>query len=195
VFMLNVVNNYKQKSLSAFIANSDIRVFDHSFYPFRWTHRATDIDCSVPFRGSLMGIDKLFASDKLSYAVLNDLRADTWYFLRNIDKSTINKKLIFAAVTKFNDLRSKIKEDDSDYKKDVYLMLEKQMTDIQYYANEIRIKEGDAPSTDNSFYAKTANIPEDIIIHIESNLALFNFKDQFKNELDSKGYISDDSII
>ena len=74
-------------------------------------------------------------------------------------------------------LISLIKKNDTDYKKDVYLKLEKYLGYVQNIAIEYIPRE------------------KEILALIKYNLGLFDFKIIFKEELDEKGYISNDSIL
>ncbi len=179
LFLLHIISNYKLDSFDKFIRNSDIKELDYSFYPFRTSisQALREIENGVPFKSSLKAIDILFANEKLNTMVINLLKADTFFLLANIEKNKINKGLITLAINKFNHLRGLITENDSDYKKDTYLKLEKF---LQYILNEA-----------------IAKIPTDkeTLELIKNNLELFVFRDKFKKELDNKGYLSNDRIV
>lgn len=179
LFLLHVISNYKLDCFDKFIRNSDIKELPYLFYPFQTStsHALREIENSIPFKSSLKAIDILFAKERLNTMVINLLKADTFFLLANIDKNKINKGLITVAVNKFNHLRHLISESDNDYKKDIYLKLEKF---LQYILNEATEK--------NPKDSETLEL-------IKTNLALFVFKDKFKKELDDKGYLSNERIV
>jgi len=179
IFLLHIINNCKLDNFELYIRNTDINDLPYLYYPFgtSTTQAITEIESSIPFKGSLRAMDILFANEKLNNVVINGLKADTMYLIENISKNKINKNLIILSLNKFDYLRSLISETDSDYKKDTYLKLEKHLQYISNYGSEKDLKD------------------EEILELIKKNIGLFVFKDKFKKELDDKGYISNDRIV
>lgn len=179
IYLLNIFNNYKLDNFEKFIRNNDIRNLPYLFYPFHssnLTHVSQKLDCSIPFISSLKAIDILFANNKLNLMVINSLKAKILSLIRELDKNPKHKEHIKLAINKFNHLRSLISENDNDDRKNIYLKLEHY---LQFILTEVK-----------------RNIPKEkgVIDLINEYLNNFVLKDKFKNELESKGYLSNDSF-
>lgn len=97
--------------------------------------------------------------------------------MRRVNESAELVSVAIMGVTKFQYLKSLITENDSDYRKEIYIKLEYYLKIIQNYSVEIGFKN------------------EDLAAKLSSILTDFPFLEKFKTDLQKKGYPFDDRIV
>jgi len=173
-FLYNVILNYKIDTFNLYVNSSEVDYIESSFFPFDYpiyTYEKTK--CSIPYFGLLNILDTLFSMGKLNNIVLNKVKAEMLHLLKIEDTSN---NLLFRAIEKFEEISSRIKDSDSDYKKDIYLRLLENLRIVHRVAAQ----------------EKSATV---VITRLSNSIERYSNSEKYANELKDKGYISDERII
>lgn len=171
--IFKVIHNYKKDIYEKYLSSPNSEYVGYANFPFKnGIHIRQKINCNSIYLGLLEIVDLLFSKNKLNNVVINIVKAEMFLMIREKDFDNI---LLSKTIEKFKKLSKQVSKSDSDYKKDVYLKLEKYLT----YINED---------------LKSNNAPKEIIEKAEKTLATFKHKELFQKELDKKGFISDERI-
>jgi hypothetical protein len=172
-FLYNVVLNIKTDTFNLYIDSSEVRYIESSYFPFQHPiHHYEKTNCTIPYYGLLNILDILFSRNKLNNIILNQVKAEMLHLLSLKDTSI----LIFKALDKFEEISSRIKKSDTDYKKDLYLRLSENIKIVNSVANEKKVD-------------------KHILKRFNNSLKKFSNDKEFEKELKSKGYISDERIV
>lgn len=172
-FIYSVIHKYKKDIYEAYLKST---VSDHIGYlDFPFTnggHIRKKIYCNSIFLGLLEIVDLLFSKEKLNNVVLNLVKAEMLFLIREKDFAG---PLIPLTIEKFEKLSKQISKDDTDYKKDIYLKLYKYLKIIKEDLN----------------YNKA---PKKLIDKAKKAVNTFQFQEKFKKDFDKSGFISDERL-
>lgn len=171
--IFKVIHNYKKDVYEIYLNSPNSEHIGYADFPFKnGGHIRQKINCNSIYFGLLEIVDLLFSKNKLNNVVVNIVKAEMFLMIREKDFDNI---LIIKTIEKFKKLSKQISKNDSDYKKDIYLKLEKY---LGYIKEDL----------------KTNKAPKELIKKIEKTLASFKHKEKFQKELDKKGFVSDERI-
>ena len=180
IYLLKVINSWKYDSFETYLTTSGVNQVEMLNFPFSTlsdTQSLTDIKCDIPLLYTIKATDLLFAQNRLNSMVINSLKALGFFLIQNLNENDRNKKLLIIIIKEFEKLGSYIKPSDSDYKKDIYVKLDKYLDYIIKYSNDLKLKDSEI---NNAF---------------QKGKEVFNNTATFVLELREKGYVSNDKII
>ncbi len=174
-FLINVIYNYKKEIFLSYVDAPDTMYIDSSNFPFKNSiHLYENTNCSASFYGLLEISSILLAKNKLNNLIINHIKAEMLHLIRLNDFAN---GLFVNAIIKFKNLSETIKKEDSDYRKDIYIKLIEKLEIV------------------NGELLKQKDIPDAITNTMTKTIESFNFKTEFKEELQNKNYISDNRIV
>lgn len=171
--IFSVLHNYKRDIYERYLDSPNSDYIGYADFPFKnGAHIREKVKCNSIYLGLLEIVDLLFSKNKLNNVVLNIVKAEMFLMA---GKKDFNNILLDRTIEKLKKLSKQISKNDSDYKKDLYLKLEKYLSYIQ-----------------ESLKANKA--PKELIEKVEKTLNTFNHNERFQKELDKKGFVSDERI-
>lgn len=178
-YLLQVNNIHKVKFLKVLIEEAQIKNIEFSHYPYGIadTSEIKKLNSSIILKSQLNSVDYFFQKNVLNNLVLNDLKASAFSMisLYENDKSK-SKKILKLIIEKFDYIRSLIKDNDSNEKKDVYIKLNKY---LGYIENGLKQKVNDTELSE-------------MLNNVNSK---FEYLEKFKSELKEQGYIQDNNLF
>lgn len=177
-FILHVLDYSKYETLEKYLTISAAKNLSSLEYPYYLSPNTVlrEAQISIPFLGMLKSINLLFATGVLSNNTINCLKSDSFYLIRNIADGDSHKKLLLLCIRKFSEIRNFIKENDTDYRKDIYVKL-------SMYAGYVE-----------NFIKENGITDQEINDEMAAAISGFTLADSFSKELKNKGHIFDERI-
>lgn len=172
VRLLQLNGSYKMSVFEKYLDDTSTEM-SSDVYPHghaTWLE-STSIKSHVPLSYELRTFELLFRKSRLNAYVINMIKAVAYHLMREFSADPNYKSILLNIVTHFDKLRSFVRTDDSDQRKEVYLLLERYLDFIYQWLPEYKI--------DNA----------DVIKVIADTLAKFEFKEVFNKDLAEKGYV------
>lgn len=175
VYLLQLNGSYKMSVLEKFLDETSTEI-SFTVYPFGHVTalELTSVKSQVPLSYELRAFELLFRKSRLNAYVINMIKASAYHLMGHFSEDQAFKGALLKIINNFDSLRGFIKEDDTDQRKEVYILLER-------YLSYLRQPPKDYKVNDDEFEKS-----------LESVLAKFIFKEKFEIELAEKGYVIKD---
>jgi hypothetical protein len=174
--LFTVLANIEYDCFDSYTKSDLISSLSYLECPFKYSVdsiKATNT--TYPFRLFLKAIDVLFYRSKLNNVILNTFKADVMGLCREIKGDDRVLNITIIAIGKFTELGKLVSSDSSDYQKEFYIKCKQYLNIIKGYCTEEAI------------------INSELMENLASATEAFKKEEEFKLELESKGYVFDEA--
>ncbi|RLJ73647.1 hypothetical protein [Pedobacter alluvionis] len=178
VFLLQQNGSHSLTEFKNFIKQLDSEIsFDNYPFGIATSHEISEVKSQVPLQYELKAFEWLFFQNKLNVFVINSLKAVALHAISMFEKDNKGAiSVLLSIIRKFNEVKNYIRSEDTDHRKEIYILLYKYLEIIKDYAATKGIKD------------------KNLIDEWDSVLKTFPMRDDFQKQLDSKGYIVKDHL-
>lgn len=176
--LLTILGNCEFQCFEKFAKNKDTYSIAYLEQPFsNSVNAAADCNHAYSFSLYLKTTTLLMHLNVLNNLYLYGLKAKILEAMRKVNEKPQLTPLVILGIKQFDRLRKAVKQDDSDYRKEIYVKLEDYLRILKNALLEYNITN------------------QEIVNLLDTTLSSFTNTTQFKVELNDKGHVFDETFI